>query len=211
MSKLITGISMSLDGFIAGRNASQDLPLGEGGERLHEWLFKLKSWREEHGHEGGESGPDDDVMREALERAGAVIMGRKMFNGGDGPWENDRMPNGWWEDDPPFRTPVFVLTHHEREPLTIGQSTFTFVTDGIDAALEQARAAAGAKDVAIGGGASMIQQYLDAGLLDELNVTIAPILLGGGTPLFGDGQQKELELEKVIATTVTHVRYRVAS
>jgi dihydrofolate reductase len=211
MSKLITGITVSLDGFVTGRNPSRDLPLGEEGERLHEWLFKLKSWREEHGHEGGETGPDNDVMREGFERSGAMIMGRKMFNSGEGPWEDDAMPKGWWGDAPPFRVPVFVLTHHEREPATIGQTTFTFVTDGIESALEQARAAAGGKDVTIGGGASVIQQYLDAGLLDELDLTIAPLLLGGGTPLFGDGPPKELELDSVVATTVTHVRYLVKS
>jgi dihydrofolate reductase len=209
MSKLITGITVSLDGFVSGRNPSREVPLGEGGERLHEWLFKLKIWRETHGEEGGETGPDDDVMREALERSGAMIMGRKMFNSGDGPWEADPMPTGWWGDTPPFKVPVFVLTHHEREPATIGQTTFTFVTDGIEAALEQARAAAGEKDVTIGGGASVIQQYLDAGVLDELDLTIAPLLLGGGTRLFADGPPKELELDSVVATTVTHVRYRV--
>ena len=146
---VISDISVSLDGYVAGPNQTLEQPLGEGGEGLHEWVFGLKSWREPHGLEGGEAGLDDDVMSEAIDRKGATIMGRRMFSSGEGPWENDPKANGWWGDEPPFRHPVFVLTHHAREPLELQGTTFTFVTDGIEAALEQARAAAEDKDVQV--------------------------------------------------------------
>src|SRR5262249_11968072 len=153
-------------------NQSLDNPLGEGGERLHEWALASEAWRREHGREGGERGPDSEGGEETGAGVGAHIMGRKMFGGGQGPW--DLGWKGWWGEDPPFHVPVFVLTHHPREALPMeGGTTFNFVTDGIDAALERARQAAGDADVAIAGGASAIQQYLGAGLLDELYLHIA--------------------------------------
>jgi dihydrofolate reductase len=214
MTRLICDISMSLDGFVAGPNQTLDDPLGEGGMRLHEWVFGLASFRERHGGEGGETGADDDLVAEGLRGTGAVVMGRKMFSGGAGPWADDPNADGWWGDNPPFRVPVFVLTQHPRETVTKdGGTSFTFVTDGIEAALEQARAAAGDKDVSLAGGASVVQQYLKAGLLDELQVHVAPVLLGGGVSLFGSlgAGPAELEATRVIdSPSVTHLRYRVA-
>ena len=209
---VICDISVSLDGFVAGPNQTLDEPLGEGGEGLHEWVVRLKSWRERHGMEGGETGPDDEVIEEGVDRAGATIMGRRMFSSGAGPWEDDPKANGWWGDEPPFRHPVFVLTHHPREPLELGETTFTFVTDGVETALEQARAAAGNKDVQVAGGANVVQQYLGAGLLDELELHVVPVLLGGGVRLLdqvGDAPIS-LELDRVAGSQhVTHLRYRV--
>ena len=213
MTRLICDISMSLDGFVAGPNPSLEHPLGVGGQRLHEWAFRLASFRETHGlGDGGETGPDDDVAREWLGATGAVVMGRRMFSGGDGPWKDDPNADGWWGDDPPFHVPVFVLTQHARETLTKeGGTSFVFVTEGIESALEQARAAAGDKDVSLGGGASVVQQYLKAGLLDELQVHLAPVLLGDGTLLFdrlGTGPV-QLEATRVIASPfVTHLRFQ---
>ena len=182
MARLFLDISMSLDGFVAGPNPTLEQPLGEGGEELHEWVFRLVSWRGPHGLEGGETGADDDLVRERLERTGAVIMGRRMFSGGEGSWEDDPNADAWWGDKPPFHVPVFVLTHHGREPVEKeGGTTFVFVNDGIESALAQARSAAGERDVALAGGASVAQQYLQAGLVDELHVHVAPVLLGGGS------------------------------
>ena len=212
MSKLRFQITMTLDGYVAGPNQSVEHPLGEGTEHLHDWLFKLKFFREIHGEEGGETGPNDDVLREAADNVGATIMGRNMFGGGPGPWGKEPW-NGWWGEDPPFHTPVFVLTHHAREPLVMqGGTTFTFVTDGIESALEQARAAAGGKDVALGGGASVAQQYLAAGLIDEMELHVVPLLLGGGARLFDNLAGSDLKLEPVRtieAPGVTHLKYRV--
>jgi dihydrofolate reductase len=209
---VISDISVSLDGFVAGRNTTLDQPLGEGGEDLHEWIFGLRSWRERHGLDGGETGPDDDVMAEGIERKGATIMGRRMFSGGEGPWEEDPKASGWWGDDPPFRHPVFVLTHHAREPLELGETTFTFVTEGIEAALEQARAAAGDKDVHVAGGANVIQQYLNAVLLDELELHVVPLLLGGGVRLLEGVAGISLEPARVVdSPAVAHLRYRVGT
>jgi len=213
MARLICDISISLDGFVAGPNPSLEEPLGEGGELLHEWAFAAASWRESHGLEGGEKNADSDVVEESLRATGAVVMGRKMFSGGEGPWENDPRADGWWGDEPPFRVPVFVLTHHARETKVMqGGTSFNFVTDGIEAALEQARAAAEEKDVLLAGGASVVQQYLQAGLLDELQIHVAPLLLGGGTSLFDRLGIEPLGLEatRVIASpSVTHLRFRV--
>jgi dihydrofolate reductase len=211
MTRLIADISMSLDGFVAGPNPTLEQPLGEGGERLHEWVFKLKSWREPHGLTGGEANADDEVVAETLRATGAVIMGRRMFSGGDGSWENDPNANGWWGDEPPFHVPVFVLTNHAREPLRLKGTTFTFVTDGIEPALEQARPAAGDRDVLVAGGASVVQQYLNAGLLDELQIHIAPVFLGAGVRLL-DGLDAAIGLESarvIESPEVTHLRYRV--
>jgi dihydrofolate reductase len=213
MGKLVCDISVSLDGFVAGPNATLDEPLGAGGERLHDWIVGLAAWRERHGLEGGEENGDAEVVDEAQRATGAFLMGRKMFSGGSGPWEDDPNANGWWGDDPPFRVPVFVLTHHGREPETKqGGTSYTFVTDGIESALEQARAVAGDADVYIAGGASVVQQALRAGLLDELQLHVAPLLLGGGTRLLDDVGPEPLQLEatRVIESPqVTHLRYRV--
>jgi dihydrofolate reductase len=213
MARLICDISMSLDGFIAGPNQTLEVPLGEGGDQLHEWALGLRSWRERHGRSGGETNADDEAVRESLAKQGAVVMGRRMFSGGEGAWEDDPNADGWWGDDPPFRVPVFVLTHHPRETVTKeGGTTFTFVTDGIESALEQARAAAGDKDIFVAGGANVVQQYLRTGLLDEFQLHVAPVLLGSGVPLFGElgDQQPELEITRVIdSPAVTHLSYRV--
>jgi dihydrofolate reductase len=213
MARLTCEISMSLDGFIAGPNQTLEQPLGEGGDRLHEWVFGLASFRERHGMEGGETNADDEVMKESLAAQGAVVMGRRMFSGGTGPWEDDPNSDGWWGDDPPFRVPVFVLTHHARETVTKQRgTTYTFVTDGIEAAAEKARAAAGDKDVAVAGGADVVQQYLGAGLLEELQIHLAPVLLGGGVRLLDNlgREQLTLELDRVVdSPAVTHLRYRV--
>jgi dihydrofolate reductase len=213
MAKLIVEISMSLDGFVAGPDITLEEPLGKGGEGLHDWIVRLASWREQHGLEGGETGPDDELSRAIWPRIGAVIMGRKMFSGGSGPWESDPNADAWWGDDPPFHVPVFVLTHHEREPVVKeGGTTFHFVNDGIESALEQARAAAGDKDISLSGGASVVQQYLRAGHVDELNIHVAPILLGGGVSLFGDlgTDVPKLKLTKVADSPhVTHLSYEV--
>jgi dihydrofolate reductase len=203
-------ISISLDGYVAGPNQSIDDPLGEGGEQLHEWALETASWREQHGLEGGEKGADSDVIDEVVEGVGAYIMGRKMFGGGEGPW--DETWKGWWGDEPPFHAPVFVLTHHAREPLSMeGGTTFTFVTDGIESALDQARAAAGDRNVAVAGGASAVQQCIRAGMLDELYLHIVPVVLGGGERLLHDVGNPRLEQVEVVASpVVTHVKYRVA-
>ena len=213
MAKLTFDITMSLDGFIAGPNPSLEQPLGEGGDRIHEWMYGLASFRERHGGEGGTTNPDSDGLEESLANSGAVLMGRRMFSGGQGPWADDPNADGWWGDDPPFRAPVFVLTHHSRETVTKeGGTSFTFVTDGIEAALEQAQAAAGGKDVAVAGGASVAQQYLQAGLLDELQIHVVPLFLRGGVRLFDNlgGEEVELEVVRVIESpVVTHLKYRV--
>jgi dihydrofolate reductase len=209
---LTLNITMSLDGFVAAPNPSLENPLGVGGEQLHEWAFAAQSWREQHGLEGGEDNEDSRILEEAKEATGAVIMGRKMFSGGEGPWEDDPNADGWWGDDPPFHVPVFVLTSHAREVKPMeGGTTFTFVTDGINSALEQAQAVAGGKNVSIAGGANVAQQYLAAGLLDELQIHVAPLLLGGGVRLFADGAPgPDVELTRVVQSpAVTHLRYRV--
>ena len=212
MGRLTLDISMSLDGYIAGPNQTLEEPLGEGGEQLHEWVFGLAAWREPHGLSGGETNRDSEVVEEAIAAVGATVMGRRMFSNGSGPWEKDPKADGWWGDDPPFHHPVFILTHHARETVTKqGGTTFTFVTDGIEAALDQARQAAGDKDVAVAGGANVVQQYLAAGLLDQLQIHVVPLLLGGGVRLFADGADT-VGLENIRAIespSVTHLKYRV--
>ena len=212
MSRLRANISVSVDGYSAGAEQSEENPLGVGGTHLHEWVIPLRAWRETHGYEGGEENESSAVVERMFENVGAILMGRNMFGGGPGPWADDW--KGWWGDEPPFHHPVFVLTHHPREPLEMeGGTTFHFVTDGIESALEQARDAAGGQDVSLGGGAATIQQYLAAGLVDEIVISIAPVLLGGGTRLFdnlGDPSPKLEQVEAVAAPGVTHIRYRVA-
>src|SRR3982074_118313 len=209
MNLVTCHISISLDGFVAGPNQSMENPIGEGGMRLHQWLFETASWREQHGEEGGAHTADSDMVRGLFKHVGAYIMGRKMFGGGDGPW--DETWTGWWGEDPPYHVPVFVLTHHPREPLSMqGGTTFTFVTDGIESALEQARTAAGDDDVAIAGGASAVQQYLAAGMLDELYLHVVPIVLGAGERLLVNVGDPVLRPVNVIASpAVTHVKYRI--
>jgi dihydrofolate reductase len=200
---------VSVDGCVAGPDQRREEPLGTGGERLHEWVIRTQSWRAMHGRDGGEAGVDSDVAASMHANVGASIMGRNMFTAGRGEW--DPSWRGWWGEDPPFHTPVFVLTNHEREPLQMeGGTSFHFVTDGIESALEQARGAAGDRDVAIAGGASTVNQYLAAGLLDELCLHVAPIVLGGGARLFDGVGDPQLEPVEVVGSpAVTHVRYRV--
>ena len=212
MSKVRADISVSLDGYVAGPDQSEENPLGIGGEQLHDWAIALRAWREPHGREGGDENASSAVMEEANANVGAEIMGRGKFGPPTGgPWGDDPW-DGWWGDDPPFHKPVFVLTHHEREPLTLSDTTFTFVTDGIESALEQARAAAGDQDVFLGGGADSINQYLAAGLVDELQLHVAPVMLGSGERLFaGVGPDLKLEQLRVVeAPGVTHLKYRAA-
>jgi dihydrofolate reductase len=212
MSKAFVDISVSLDGYVAGPDADLENPLGRGGEGLHEWVFGLASWREPHGLEGGETNASSEVVAETVAAQGAVVMGRRMYSSGSGPWEQDPKADGWWGEEPPFHVPVFVLTHHAREPLAMrGGTTFTFVTDGIASAVEQARAAAGDKDVLVAGGADVVQQALEAGLLDELQIHLVPVFLGTGVALLDRiGPDTQLEPDRVVdAPGVTHLRYRV--
>jgi dihydrofolate reductase len=210
MGKLRFQISMSLDGFVAGPDQSESDPLGVGGSQLHEWAFPLKAFRELQGDHGGEVNASTPVIEGLFENIGATVMGRNMFGGGDGPWAEDPW-NGWWGDDPPYHHPVFVLTHHARDPQEMqGGTTFHFVTDGIESALEQARAAAEGKDVSLAGGATVAQQYLVAGLVDELLISIVPVLLGGGARLFDNlgGAMTLQQVQAIEAPGVTHIRYR---
>ena len=210
MGKVRIQITMSLDGFVAGPEQSVENPLGIGGMKLHDWAFALEAWRSEHGLEGGEINASTPVVEESLAGIGAEVMGRNKFGGGPGPWGDDPW-NGWWGENPPFHVPVFVLTHHPREPLVMeGGTTFHFVTAGIESALAQARAAAGSQDVLIGGGANIARQYLGAGLVDELNIALVPVLLGSGERLL-DNVGSDLRLEQIRAVEapgVTHLRYR---
>ena len=205
MGTVHASLGMSLDGFIAGPNAGPDNALGDGGMRIHRWVYDLEAWRESQGLAGGRTNQDDEVSKETYSRTGAFVMGRRMFDEGE----------VGWPDPPPFQAPVFVLTNHPREPwVRQGGTTFTFVTEGPESALEQAKAAAGDKDVQIAGGANTIQQFLEGGLLDELQIHLAPVLLGDGVRLFEriDPERVELEPARVIdSPRVTHLRYRVVA
>jgi dihydrofolate reductase len=214
MSKLRCHISMSLDGFVAGPDQSAENPLGVGGEQLHDWVAQLAAFRQAHGGEGGEVNASTAVFEEANANLGAAIMGRGMFGPiGGGQWGDEEW-TGWWGDDPPFHYPVFVLTHHRRDPVEMaGGTTYHFVTDGIESALAQARKAAGGKDVMLWGGGRVIGQYLAAGLLDELELHVVPTLLGGGSRPFPDpaaGVRLE-QVRAVEAPGVTHLKYRVVA
>jgi dihydrofolate reductase len=213
MTKLTLDITMSLDGFVAGPDQTVEQPLGEGGDRLHDWIYGLASWREQHGETGGEKSADDDVYQESVDATGAVLMGRRMFSGGEGSWEDDPVADGWWGKNPPFGVPVFVLTHHPRATVEKqGGTSYIFITDGIETALDQARAAADGKNVAIAGGANVAQQYLRAGLLDEVQIHVAPLLLGDGVRLFGnlESESVNFEITRVIdSPKATHLKYRV--
>ncbi len=211
MAKLKLNMTMSLDGYVAGPNQSLENPLGEGALGLHDWAFATRAFREAHGMgDGGETGLDDSYAARWNENIGATIMGRNMFGPIRGPWGGEEW-TGWWGDDPPFHTPVFVLTHHARDPVELqGGTTFHFVTGGIEAALEQAAEAAGGRDVTLGGGASAAQQYLRAGLVNDLEVHVVPVLLGGGSRLFEslDGAAAGFECVRVTSSSaVAHFTY----
>jgi dihydrofolate reductase len=184
MARITLDITMSLDGFVAGPDASLDDPLGKGGEQLHEWMLRLAAWRSAHGLEGGETGPDAELVNAHIASYGAVVMGRRMFSGGSGPWEQDPVAGGWWGDEPPFHTPVFVMTHHERAPLTLSDTTFHFVNADPETVLAQAREAAQGKDVRLGGGVTTVREFLDADLVDTLHIAVAPVEAGSGLRLW---------------------------
>ena len=209
MTRVFTDISISLDGFVAGPDPSLEDPLGVGGMQLHEPAFRLQAWRRPHGIEGGETGPESELVERTLAATGAVVMGRRMFSGGSGGWNDDPNANGWWGDEPPFHAPVFVVTHHAREPLELQGTTFTFVTDGVEAAVERARAAAGGRAYR-SRVASSSAGCPALGLLDELQVHVAPVLLGAGMLLFAGVEPGRLgPPETVAAPEATHLRYRV--
>jgi len=215
MGKVKAQISVSLDGYIAGPNQGEEHPLGEGGMALHEWAFKLSAFQQAHGREGGEGSenPSNAVMEAAQANVGAVVMGRNMFGPVRGPWDDSDW-RGWWGEEPPFHAPVFVLTHHEREPFEMdGGTSFHFVTDGVESAMAQAEEAAGEADVAVGGGASALQQCIAAGLLDELLVNQVPVLLGGGERLFDNlaAGAATFELADLVeGREAAHLTYRVS-
>jgi len=212
MPQLRCNLTISLDGYLAGPSQSVENPLGVGGLHLHDWAFALAAFRKAHGLEGGEINASTPIIEESTANVGAVIMGRNMFGGYPGPWRSDPPWTGWWGDNPPYHAPVFVLTHHPRAPLVMqGGTTFEFVTDGIEAALAQARAAAGPKDISLAGGARAFQQYLAARLIDEVNISVVPLFLKAGERLFDHLGSAELRLEQVrviAAPGVTHIRYR---
>jgi dihydrofolate reductase len=200
---------MSVDGYVAGPNQSLAEPLGVGGERLHGWMFATRTWSRMVGEEGGDEGLDDDFAARGDAGVGATIMGRNMFGPIRGPWGDEEW-KGWWGDEPPYHHPVFVLTHHAHEPIPMeGGTVFNFVTDGIEAALERALEAAGGKDVRIGGGASTVRQYLNAGLIDEMHVAIVPVLLGGGERLFENLSGFSNKYECARFETSPHVTHAV--
>jgi dihydrofolate reductase len=202
---------LSLDGYTAGPEQSAENPFGIGGMQLNEWLFPLRAFHEMQGTEGGEVNASNAIVEGWFENIGATVMGRNMFGGGPGPWGTEPW-TGFWGDNPPYHHPVFVLTHHVREPLEMeGGTTFYFVTDGIESALEQAREGAGGQDVSLGGGASTVQEYLAAGLVNELLLSLVPVFLGSGTRLFdnlGTNVARPQQIEVVEAPGVTHLRYR---
>jgi dihydrofolate reductase len=203
MSAVYATISSSLDGYVAGPDDGPKHPLGIGGERLHLWAFGGRAWRAAHGMTGGTTGPDDDAIARNLDRYGAIVMGRRMFDLGETPWG----------DDPPFHTPVYVVTHRAHEPIAkAGGTTFHFVTEGVERAVELARETAGEKDVQVSGGGDVVAQCLVAGLLDELEVHVAPIFLGGGARMFDRPELAGVELRPIETTgsdLVAHLRYRV--
>jgi dihydrofolate reductase len=214
MSKLRCHISISLDGCVAGPNQTQQNPLGEGGERLHDWLVPLAAWREAHDQQGGEVNESARIVEESRTNVGAGVMGRNMFGpASGGPWDDEW--TGWWGEDPPYHCPVFILTHHSRDPVEMkGGTTYHFVTDGIESALEEAKDAAGGKDVVLWGGAEVVNQYLAAGLLNELELHVVPVLLGDGARLFANLGETDVRLEQVRAVEapgVAHLKYKVVT
>lgn len=213
MSKLRLWIAMSVDGFVAGPAQDVDNPLGVGGMRLHDWVFPLAAWRRLQGLDGGEINESTPLIEASMANIGATVMGRNMFGGGTGPWGDDPW-NGWWGDNPPYHHPVFVLTNYPREPLVCkGGTTFTFVTQGIESALDQARTAAAGEDVSLAGGAQAARQYLDADLVDEMAINLVPIFLGDGERLFEDlgvGNPRFSHVATVAAPGVTHLKFERA-
>lgn len=210
----VNSFSVSLDGYAAGRNQSIENPLGLGGPELFEWFFSTRTWKQMHGHEGGSTGVDNEWAQRGMENVGAWILGRNMFGPVRGSWPDDSW-KGWWGEEPPYHTPVFVLTHHAREPLVMqGGTTFHFVTDGIQSALKRAREGAAGKDVRIGGGVATIRQYLSAGLIEEMHLAMSPVLLGEGEALFAGINLHELgfRVDQTIAgENATHVLIRRTS
>jgi dihydrofolate reductase len=191
----VQSFAISIDGYGAGPNQDLQNPLGVGGPELMEWLFHTRLWRRMHGHDDGETGVDNGIAEQGFAGIGAWILGRNMFGPVRGPWPDDSW-KGWWGDEPPYHTPVFVLTHYRRPPLMMaGGTEFRFVTEGIHAALEQATAAAGSRDVRLGGGVSTIRQCLSAGLVDELHLAVRPVLLGSGEHLLKDIDMRALGYE----------------
>jgi dihydrofolate reductase len=211
MSKLRFHISMSLDGYVAGPDQSVKEPLGVGGERLHEWVVPLAAFQTLHNRQGGKVNESNAVMEEAFANLGATVMGRNMFGGHPGGWDSQNPWRGWWGENPPYHHPVFVLTHHARAPLAMqGGTIFHFVTGGIESALRQAQQAANGKDVMLGGGAQAAQQYLAAGLVDEMEIHLVPILLGSGERLFErvGANLHGLKLARTVATPeVVHLKF----
>ena len=215
MSRLVVrSFSISIDGYGAGPGQDLQNPLGVGGPELFDWLFQTRTWQRMHGNEDGETGVDDDIAAQAFAGIGAWILGRNMFGPVRGPWPDDNW-KGWWGDEPPYHTPVFVLTHHPRAPLRMaGGTEFRFVTGGIHAALEKAAEAAGGLDVRVGGGVATIRQYLRAALIDELHLAVAPVLLGTGEHLLNGIDVRALGYECVKHTAgvrATHVILRKRS
>ena len=212
MTRLKANLSMSLDGYVAGPDQSLENPLGVGAMALHEWAFELAAFQEAHGGKAGVVNASTTVIEEMQQNVGAVIMGRNMFGPVRGEWPDESW-RGWWDEDPPFHVPVFVLTHHPRGSIEMqGGTTFHFVTDGIESAYEQAMAVAGGKDITVGGGASTVQQSIAAGLLDQLQISLVPVLLGGGERLLDGlgGAPVGFERTRVIeAPGVTHLQYRL--
>jgi dihydrofolate reductase len=212
MSKLRLSITMSLAGYVAGPHQSEENPLGVGGMELHRWFFPLAAFREMHGQQGGEVNASSAVVEDRRANVGATIMGRNMFGPVRGEWPDESW-RGWWGEDPPYHHPVFVLTHHPREPLQMnGGTTFHFVTDGIEPALAQAKEAAGGRDIWLAGGASVVNQYLAARLVDEIDVSITPVILGTGEQLFEGLERGTLALKQIRAVEapgVTHIKYEV--
>ena len=212
MSKVrVSSFAVSLDGFGAGPDQSLENPLGAGGTHLMEWFFPTRTWQHTQGNSGGETGTDDQIAAQGMQGIGAWILGRNMFGPIRGPWPNEDW-RGWWGEEPPYHTPVFVLTHHARPPLRMkGNTEFRFVTEGIHAALDQARGAAGGRDIRVGGGVSTLRQFLQARLLDELHLAVRPILMGAGEALFAGLNLPELGYETTQCTPgerATHVRIR---
>lgn len=209
MANVRLRISMSLDGFVAGPKQSVQEPLGVGGESLHEWVIATRAWNRAHGKDRGADNESSRVVEEEIANIGATIMGRNMFGGHPGPWDGAKPWQGWWGANPPFHHPVFVLTHHARTPLQLGDTTFTFVTGGVEEALRLAKEVAGAKDVAVAGGAKAAAQFLAAGLVDEMEIHLVPIVLGAGERLFdGVSDLHGLRLVRTIAAPdVTHLRF----